>query len=314
MTTKKYRVRNWSDYTRCLKQRGSIEIWINKEIINSPIKKHTGKGRPVEYHDGFIECMLAVKFVYHLALRQLEGFMTDVVNMAKLNCKVPDYTTVCKRQKKLNVKLLNKCKSNKKLYLAVDSSGLKVFGEGEWKVRQHGYSKRRTWKKLHIGLGLLSGNKTRIEVAELTEQNRYDGKVLPELLNKIEGNIGAILGDGAYDAASCYDAAMKRGAKMVVPPRENAKTQFAQALSSPAIKERNKNIISVYRYGKDVWKKKMNYHKRSLVENAFFRLKTIFGGNLASRKFENQQIEAVIKCQILNRMSAIGMPKSYAVA
>jgi len=144
MTKKTYRVRNWSDYTKNLKQRGSIEIWIDKEVINCSIKTSGDKGRPVEYHDSFIECLLVVRAVYHLPLRQLEGFMNDIVNMADLNCKVPNYTTVCKRQKKLNVALLKKSRNREKLYLAVDASGLKIYGEGEWKVRQHGYSKRRT--------------------------------------------------------------------------------------------------------------------------------------------------------------------------
>lgn len=315
MAKNQYRVRNWKDYNKSLEKRGSIEIWIDKKIFEKKeaAKKNAKKGRPEVYKNALIECMLAVKFVYSLGFRQLKGFMKDVVKMMGLNCDIPDYSTVCRRQKNVSVEIVKKCKSRTKLYLAIDSSGLKIFGEGEWKVRQHGYSKRRTWKKLHIGLGILSGNKTRIEVAELTEQKIHDTKAVPKLLKNVKGKVGKILGDGAYNAASSYEEARKIGAKMIAPPREKAKTQYVQALKSMAIKERNRNIRIVHKFGLKHWKKKTHYHKRSLVENAFFRLKTIFGGTLAARKFENQQTEALMKCQILNRMTEIGMPKSYAV-
>lgn len=318
MTKKAYRVRNWKDYNKSLEQRGSIEIWLDPKIFTlneGNIIERKQRGRPEKYQKSIIECMLVVKYVYHLCFRQTEGFMKDVKGLMNLGCDIPDYSTICKRQKDLDVEILKKCKSNrKKLYLSIDSSGLKVFGEGEWKVRQHGYSKKRTWKKLHIGLGVLSGNKKRIEVGELTESKSSDIKELVPLLDKVDGEIGKILLDGAYDAASSYAAGLKRRAKVVVPPRKVAKTQYGKALGSPAVKERNKNIRIMHKFGIANWKKKTGYHKRSLVENAFFRFKTILGDKLASRNFENQKVEALLKCQILNHMAAIGMPQSYVVA
>jgi hypothetical protein len=316
MAKHQYRVRNWKDYNRSLEERGSIEIWIDEEILSSKRPK-IGKGkrgRPIEYASGLIECALAVRYIHNLPFRQTEGFLRSMLGKIKPSKKVPDYTTVCKRQQKLDVKILKKCKkSRRKLFFLVDSSGLKISGEGEWKVRQHGYSKRRTWRKLHIGVGIVSNGNIRIEAVKLTDKNVADVKIFPDLLKQVEGKIEKSIGDGAYDSASCYKVAKERGSKFVAPPRCKAKTQFAKALKSTAIKERNKNIRVVHKFGMEYWKKKTNYHQRSLVENMFFRFKTIFGSTLASHKFENQRIEAMLKCQILNRMSEFGMPKSYAV-
>jgi len=318
MKPKKYHLSNWKEYNRKLEERGSIEIWFDKEVIDrwSGIPKKKGKkkaGRPKEYGEAAIKCALIFKYLHRLAFRQMQRFVSDLVKALNLGVKVPDYSTVCKRQREVKIELVRKYKNSRKLYMLVDSSGLKVFGEGEWKVRMHGIGKRRTWIKLHIGVGITNGNKKRIEVAEATKSGWHDCTMLPKLLNKVSGKIDNVIGDGAYDGKSCYQVTMEKGAKLIVPPRITAKMKFVQGLTSPPIAARNKTVWYVRHHGMERWKEKTNYHQRSLVENMFFRLKTVFGDRLSAHKFENQKIEALLKCEVLNRFSERGMPKSYAI-
>jgi hypothetical protein len=299
-----------------LEERGDIEIWFNEKALGQwhPEKKEQGRGRPKKYSDAAIECSLIVKYVYKLAFRQMQGFIKILTKLLGLEIEVPDYSTVCKRQAKVDVELISKCKGRKKIYVIFDSSGFKIFGEGEWKVRQHGYSKRRKWVKIHVGLGIMSTGETRIESVKISDKDKLDGQMMSEMLDGIEGKIGKILGDGAYGAAINYEKAVKRKAKLIVPPKKGAKINLEKARESEGWRAKNEAIRSAHRLGKDRWKEKMNYHKRSLVENMFFRLKTMLGPGLDARSFGRQEIEALIKCKILNRVTEIGMPDSYKVA
>ena len=317
MSRKRYHLSNWKEYNRKLEERGSIEIWFDQEVLKQwnavPKKKGKKAGRPKEYGEAAIKCALIFKYLYRLAFRQMQRFVSDLVKALNLEVKVHDYSTVCKRQNEVKIELIKKYKNSRKLYVLVDSSGLKVFGEGEWKVRMHGVGKRRTWIKLHIGVGITNDNKKRIEVVEVTKSGGHDCTMLSKLLNGVSGKIDNVIGDGAYDGKGCYQVTMERGAKLIAPPRVTAKMKFVQGLTSPPIAASNKTVWYVRHRGMERWKEKTNYHKRSLVENTFFRLKTIFGDRLNAHKFVNQKIEALLKFEILNRLSERGMPKSYAI-
>jgi hypothetical protein len=204
---------------------------------------------------------------------------------------------------------LPKVSTDGPFHVVIDSTGLKVFGEGEWKVRKHGYSKRRTWRKIHLAIDEDSQG---IEAMELTSNNVADSEVLPDLLEQVENPLDQVSADGAYDTHECYDLAAKRGAKVAIPPRCNAKIKkYANNKSPPLV--RDENIRAIRKHGLKQWKRQSGYHRRSLAETAMYRLKTIFGGQLSSRKFENQFVEAVIKCRALNLMTGLGMPDSHVV-
>ena len=146
--TARYKIRNWHDYNESLVKRGSITLWISEEDISAWKPDASKKrGGQLQYTDGAIQCMVMVRSVFHLPLRATEGFVRSVFELIELELlAVPDYTTICRRAKCLKVSLPKKATGP--LHAVLDSTGLKVFGEGEWKVRQHGYSKRRTWRKL----------------------------------------------------------------------------------------------------------------------------------------------------------------------
>jgi len=190
-----------------------------------------------------------------------------------------------------------------------DSTGLKVFGEGEWKVRQHGWSKRRTWRKLHLGVDEKTGA---IIAASLTTNDVGDSEVLPDLVAQIEEVINQASADGAYDSFDNYALLEKLGAKVTIPPRETAVIRQHGNCKAPTL-QRDKNLRSIRKIGKVTWKNQSGYHRRSLAETAMFRFKTLLGRHLMAKNFDSQATEAFIKCNIMNKMTSLGMPDSYAV-
>jgi hypothetical protein len=305
-----YRIRNWSEYNAGLKQRGSLTFWVDESVLEGWIDPYlSGKpGASIYYTDLAILTMATVKAVYRLAGRQCQGFLESIFELMDIELSVPDHSTLSRRLGKLEVSLPVVPKEGAR-HVVVDSTGVKVYGEGEWKTRQHGISKRRTWRKLHLGVDEATGE---ILAAVVTTNDIHDGEVLNDVLEAIEGDIEQVSGDGAYDHRHCYDEISERGAKPVIPPRKDAVIwQHGNCKAPPH--PRDKNLRHIRKHGRKQWKRDANYHRRSLAETTMFRFKAIFGGNLSSRKFENQAVELFIKCAALNRMIQIVKPDSYEV-
>src|SRR5207253_470162 len=188
-------------------------------------------------------------------------------------------------------------------------TGIKVYGEGEWKVRQHGYTKRRTWRKLHLCVD----ERTReILVAGGSTNSISDGEMLPGMLGEVGGEISQVSCDGIYDQRKCYEAINEVRARAAIPPRRGARIwQHGNSLKERLV--RDENLRSIRKQGRKKWKEEVGYHRRSLAETTVLRYKTIFGDRSQSRKIENQFVEMFIKCAALNRMTHLGMPESYKV-
>lgn len=299
-----YRIKNWSEYNKALVNRGSLTLWVDDKTLDTwlNVQKSGLRGRPYLYNDTAIEALLTIGQVFHLPLRATQGFAASLFQLLQLDFPLPDYSTLSRRSKHLPIHIqpLN-LKEIK--HLVIDSTGLKVFGEGEWKVRQHGVSKRRTWRKLHIAVDAQSGQ---ITAAVLTTNDVLDHNVLPSLVESTSVPVSYIDADGAYDRKNAYQAIDNKGARALIPPRVDA--AFS---GKPWFAQRDDNLRQIQALGRDEWKKQSSYHQRSLSETAMFRLKTIFSDKLRSRSFDNQRTEALIRCQALNRMSALGMPDSF---
>jgi hypothetical protein len=225
-----------------------------------------------------------------------------------LDIIIPCYTQLCRRQANLSLDLSH-IKKNEPIHVVVDSTGLKVFGEGEWKTRQHGISKRRTWRKLHLGLDESTGE---VVAMELTTNDVSDGEVFPELLDQVEEDIACVSADGAYDKKNCYDTIDQRSAQANIPPRKDAVLiQHGNCNALPLT--RDENIRGIRKLGRKGWKKSVGYHRRSLSETAMFRVKQLFGSGLSARLFENQVTEAIIRCKAMNKMTQLGMPISIPI-
>ena len=230
--------------------------------------------------------------------------------MMKIDLPVPDHTTLSKRSKTLKVKLPKQSAGS--LNLVMDSTGLKVYGEGEWKVRKHGYSKHRTWRKLHLG-----GNPDNGEILAvvLTGNNISDDAVVKEMVTQIEQALLACAADGAYDKRKVYDALNEHSPEVdiLIPPRKKAHI-WQHGNSKEERLKRDENLRYIRQHGRQHWKSNSGYHIRSLAETFMFRLKTIFGDNLSARLLETQMTQARIRCAALNKMAHLGMPESYLVA
>lgn len=308
--TNHYRIRNWSNYNEALVNRGSLTLWIEPSVLE--IWKNTEKtGKPGasnDYSDLAIETLLTLKSVYRLALRQTIGMARSIFKLMAVELEIPHYSTLSRRAATLSVKLSRK-RASKPCHVVVDSTGIKVYGEGEWKQRKHGKSKRRTWLKLHLAIDEATGE---ILAAEVTPNSVSDSEVFDDLLNNIEDDIGQLSGDGAYDRVYVYDYIDERGAIASIPPRRDAKI-WIHGNRKGRKHQRDENLRRIRKMGRSAWKKEIGYHRRSLSETGMYRMKTIFTGEVCARKPETQTTELMIECKALNKMTRLGMPDSYPV-
>jgi len=303
-----YRIQNWREYNASLVQRGAITVWIAADDVSAWTPAKTGKrGGQVQYSDAAIQCALTVKMVYHLPLRATEGFLCSWFVLVGIDLPVPDYTTLSRRARMVSIRLPKRARGA--LHLVLDSSGLKVYGEGEWKVRQHGYSKHRTWRKFHISVEERS---LEIQEVTLTEAGTDDASQVEPLLEATD-EIDQVSADGAYDKRKAYDACQKHKVKCVaIPPQRKAHIwQHGNCLLPPH--PRDVNLRRIRRVGRAKWKREIGYHRRSLAETSVFRFKIIFGNHLSARLIPQQRTEVRVKCAILNRMAHLGLPESCPI-
>jgi IS5 family transposase len=303
-----YHLRNWREYNRALVQRGSLTLWFSAEVLTVwQNTERTGKrGHPQTYTDTAILTMATLQEIYQLGLRQTQGLLESIGQLLHLAVAIPDYTTLSRRRATLAI-ALPRTRSPEALHVGVDSTGIKVFGEGEWKVRQHGYSYRRTWRKVHVGVDEASGE---IVAAVVTTNNYHDSQLLPDLLSQVDEEIRQVSGDGAYDRRTCYEAIAEREAQASIPPQHNAKI-WQHGNTKAERWARDENLRRIRQIGRAAWKRECGYHRRSLAETTMFRLKTLFSDCVPARSFAGQATQLLVRCATLNRMTQLGMPDSY---
>jgi hypothetical protein len=308
-----YRLKNWREYNHALRSRGSLTFWLSEEAMEA--WRYTGptqQGGQTLYSDLAIETCLSLRLVYSLALRQCQGFVRSLFKLLQVELPVPDYSTLSRRQGSLEVQLCarqKKRKEDEEVHVVLDSTGLKVYGPGEWARRKHGAKRRRTWRKLHLGVDPQSGE---ITATTLTQNKAHDSSQVEPLLEESEQNRGSLErvgGDGAYDTWVCYHAIAAHAATPVIAPQKNARIKQHGNCKAPPL-PRDEAIRYIRRHGRAKWKREHGYHLRSVAEAAIGRFKGCIGRMLRSRELKNQQTEARLGCKILNRMAALGMPQS----
>ena len=302
----KYSVTNWPEYDAALVRRGSLTVWLTDEAIAGWHAPATGKrgGQPT-YSDLAIETGLALRLVLRLGLRQIEGTLGSIAHLLGVDIKIPDHTTFSRRGDGLTF-LKKPVERNEPLHLLIDSTGLKMYGEGEWLEEKHGKRSRRRWRKLHLAI---DANSHEVIAVELTTDDVGDITAVPDLLDQIDDTVASVTGDGAYDADVVYDEILRRhpDADVVIPPRSTA------IISESGTTRRDAHIRTIEKHGRIGWQRRSGYCKRSLVETAMFRYKTIIGRRLHARTLSNQKTEAKIGCAVLNRMTSLGMPVSVRI-
>ena len=301
----KYKVENWTEYNEALRQRGDITIWFSEDAIDEwhPAPIPGQRGRPQEYSNLAIECCLMLRQVYHLPLRQTEGFVRSLIKLMELEIKAPDYTSLSKRSISLELeRLIDTVEPGS--HFIIDSTGLKVYGRDEWHQEKHNVKANRVWKRLHLGVD--EGHN--IIACELTDTSVGDPSALPDMLDQVE-DFETFIADGAYDGNPIYKTVLDKcpEATIVVPPPKNA------VLGNSNYDQRNNHTDFIKGHGRMAWQKKMNYGLRALIELAMLRYKTIIDPKLKARKMAQQKTEAQVSARAINRMTGLGMPISVRV-
>ena len=303
---KKYHVRNWAEYNEGLRRRGDLTVWFDEEAIANWMADKTGKpGGQRVYSDLAIETSLVVRMVYKLAYRQTEGFLHSIASLLGLGIEIPDYSTLCRRSRLLRKKLrIPKAASSQPIHLMIDSTGLRIHVGTARKP-----PKQRAWRKLHIAVDRKTGN---IVASELTASRARDATRVPALLTQIQAPLVSVAADSAYDKEAVYETieahSPGRRTRVVIPPQRNA---TLSQNSNTAMQERDRHIRAIERHGRREWYKLSGCTKRSMVENAVYRYKAIIGPEMRTRTLARQRVEHRIGCEILNKMTALGMPDTY---
>lgn len=301
-TKETHKVRNWSTYNTALVARGSLTLWIPDDIE----KWWYGDGHDT-YSDRAIETVVSLYVLHGMSLRATQGFVESIFTLMDIPLTTPDYSTISRRADTLKTTLRKTPKEHTDIIL--DSTGAKLFGEGEWKVRKHGYSKRRSWKKIHIAIGS-DGD---IRAVEVSDNSVTDAQMVKDILAQETAQITDFYGDGAYDTGGVYDTLAQRGVVGYhIPPQINAKIWYhGNRHGHPH--PRDENLRAIRRSSRKKWKQSSGYHRRSLGETVMFRYKSTFGDRMSLRTKKRQENEVITKCNILNTFHALGMPESSPV-
>src|SRR3954453_19096263 len=304
-----HKVTNWPAYEASLRRRGSLTVGFSAEAIEgwAAAPRTTPGGQPW-YSALAILTALTLRAVFRLAYRQAEGLLGSVVDLLGLALRVPDHTTLSRRAATLEVPRPRRSGGDAEpVHLLVDSTGLKLCGAGEWLVEKHGTRTRRSWRKLHLGVDADTG---RIVASALTGHDADDGAQVDLLLDRVEGPVASLTGDGAYDQAGVYASVAERHpeAAVGVPPRRGA---VPGEMAATAPTQRDRHIQVIAEHGRMGWQKRSGYNRRSRAEAAVARWKRVIGDGLRSRADERRATEVAVAAHVLNRMLELGRP-SYA--
>ena len=306
----RYRVTNWAEYDASLRQRGSLTVWFSEEAIAAwRAEPRTTRGGQAHYSALAIRTALTLRAVFRLALRQTEGLIGSILRLLGLDLAVPDHSTLSRRAETLEVP--RPCPHSRgPVHLLVDGTGLRLCGPGEWLVEKHGTRRRRSWRKLHIGVDAETGQ---ILASELTTSDVDDGSQVEPLLDQITAPLASFIGDGAYDQAGIYSTVAERHpeADVIVPPRSTA-VLSDMAENTPT--QRDRHLQSIAEHGRIGWQKRSGYNRRALVEASISRFKRVIGPGLRLRTESRRATEVAIAVHALNRMLELGRPKSVRIA
>jgi hypothetical protein len=305
----RHRVTNWAEYDAALRRRGSLTVWFTDAAIAAwRVEPRATPGGQPSYSALAIATALTLRAVFRLALRQTEGLIGSILRLLGLDLAVPDHTTLSRRAETLEAPRLRS--GSEPVHLLVDSTGLKLCGQGEWLAEKHGTKKRRSWKKLHLGVDADTG---RIVASELTGKDVDDGSQVGPLLDQVDGPVASSTADGAYDRDDVYAgvAARNPDAAIVVPPRSGA---VPSDTADTAPTRRDQHLRCIAERGRRGWQKASGYNWRALIEADVSRYKGVIGDGLRSRTDGRQATEAAIAVRVLNRMLDLGRPEYVRIA
>lgn len=306
----KYKLSNWSDYNAALRHRGEIDVWLSEDAIAQWYevnRVYDGTGTPKLYTDFAIKTCHEIRQVYRLPLRQCQGFIDSLFRLMDVALSCPDFSVLSKRLGELGIKV-PKYKETDQAdadvhAIAIDSTGLKRFGRGEWHQEKYELSSKASWRKLHVAIS----QSHYFEACVLTDRFSHDDQQVGTMLSQIHDPIDHFSGDGAYDETPVYDAvaAHSPDADIVIPPRVNA------VENDTAAGARNESLREIKEHGRMQWQRNREYGRRNYAELGVQRYQRILGDTMHARNMDRQTQEAMIGCGVLNKMTSLGMPQSY---
>ena len=306
------RINNWPVYEAALRNRGDLTVWVTPEALaagHPPQTGQRGRSPTPTYADVAIATGMMLRLAFGRPWRQTEGLLRSGARLMSLDIGLPDHTTLSRRSAAMPL-AMDLARAKGPVHVVIDSTGLKVYGAGEWRRDKRGGRNRRRWRKLHLAV---DPDTSEILACELTDQNQGDPTQVGASLDPIAGDIASVTADGAYDGDPVYRAVANRApeAAVIIPPRSVAKPG-PQADQAPT--QRDCHLQMITPKGRLGWQQATGYGRRSLVETAMFRYKTLIGRRLRARGLAGQKAEARMGCAAINRMTRLGRPSSSRLA
>jgi IS5 family transposase len=316
--TTRNRARNWREYNEALVKRGSLRIWIDEQTLGQwrhQPAEGTARRRGAQrfYSDMAIMMMASLQQIYRLPLRATQGLLGSIFQMMDLELALPHYSTLARRRRTLSIEL-PRLSCREPIDLLVDSTGIKVYGNGEWMRLQHHKgkpAKHRRWRRLHIAV---DAETLSMVAAEVTDNDVTDGQMLPVLLDAVPSvRLRQVTAEAGYDKRSCYAAIATRCARATIRPRKNAKI-WKHGNTAGKRLDRDENLRMIRQRGRKQWKRLSGYSVRALVETTISRLKMIFGDRVRSHHLDAQRAEILLRCVALERLTGLGLPPATVAA
>jgi Transposase DDE domain len=304
---------DWKSYEAKAVMRGKLMLCISPEIARSwyvAYDKDSKRqsGGQLRYTERCMEDVMTLKYLFGIAYRHLEGFLQGLLALAGLDLPAPDRSTINYRANRMHFRLPKLVNPKAGYVVSIDSTGLKIHGQGEWNRKKHQQKDHTNWVKMHIAVDHES---MQILSVESTANDVQDPEVFDTLINGLPHTPGTVMGDGAYDTFAAYERSLADGFNLVTPPRDNAVVHSNSKLAH--VQLRNKHVAYFLEKGIYAWATKNDYWQRNRVETTMSRYVTTFGDRMSSRTVQAQKNEIVIKCRILNEfMAANGVYKDSA--
>ncbi len=290
---------NWPQHNKSLINSGLLTFWVDAEAMSNWFHHdhHGRRGRRQLYTDQTICTFLMLKGIFSHTMRATQGLLDTLFELMNVPLCAPDYSCVSKRARLVTV-VYRQPPKERITDLVIDSTGVKVFGEGEWKVRKHGAEKRQVWRKLHLAVDPVTHD---IVAAEVSLENVHDAEVLPTLLKPLRRKLGRVYADGAYDSKASHQLISRKRATACIPPRKNA---GRWEKGHP----RNEAVLVMRKEGLAHWRKISEYHGRSLAETAMYRFKQLLVGKMSLRNYNGQVGEVMAYLSAINKLNTLGLP------
>lgn len=297
--------RDWSAYNEALVNRGYLTIFVSKDFAREWYVKYDAntprkRGGQARYTEKAITALLSLRFVFQQTLRSMEGFAKSLVSIMKLDLDVPDYSTLSNKINEMNIRLPRLTKDKAGHVISLDSTGLKIHGQGEWNRKKHAQKDRREWVKMHLAI---DNDSMQIVAVESTADDVHDCEVFDQLIDGISGQIDKALADGAYGAVGAYKKCDERNIELVAKPKSSDVVN--DKATEKHILKRNQHVVYFQEKGIYAWANKNDYWDRNRAETTMSRFITTFTDRLASRNVKSQKNEIILKCHILNIFMAV---------